>query len=221
MSQKYDVCIVGGSNGKGLLLGLVLSNAGKSVVLYESDSRAFEKIKRGIMPFNQEDAQELLMRLMHKKLCVSDSKKAIACSYFVIICIEPSLENQEGLSYLFFEKYISNLVPFFNDNQHIVVRSPCIFGLTELVKQSLELSGKKTRVSCSPDSTSLEKNIQDLYQLSQIIASCDGKDALQELKKLYALLTDEVIQTTISEAENTQSFYQEHASAEQLPRIQG
>jgi len=219
--QKYDVCIVGDFGLKGLLFGLALANAGKSVVLYGKPSRSFEKIKQGEMPFKDEGTLELLAGVMYKKLFVSDLKEVITQSYFVVFCIEAASEDERGSASIFFKKYLGEIVPFLKSAQHCVVRIPCVAGLTELLKQSFLQYGKEARVSCCPDGTTSGKVMQDLYQRAQIIASCDGDDALQELKRLCALLTDEVIQTTVFKAESTQPLCQEHVSAKQLHQAQG
>ena len=60
MTDTVDVCVVGGCGRVGLPLGIALAARGRSVVLYDIDAAAVERVNSGVMPFAEEGAQEPL-----------------------------------------------------------------------------------------------------------------------------------------------------------------
>lgn len=61
------ICIVGGCGHVGLPLGLVLASRGFEVTLLDINKNAVSLINRGIIPFQEEGAEELLKKEINKK----------------------------------------------------------------------------------------------------------------------------------------------------------
>ena len=59
-----NVVIVGGCGHVGLPLGLALADSGCSVVCYDRDKRAVDRVRAGEMPFFERGADELLAKVL-------------------------------------------------------------------------------------------------------------------------------------------------------------
>ena len=59
-----DVVIVGGCGHVGLPLGLAFADAGCSVVLFDRDARAVDRVRAGKMPFFEPGADALLEKVL-------------------------------------------------------------------------------------------------------------------------------------------------------------
>ena len=60
------ICIVGGCGHVGLPLGLVLADRGFDVTLLDINTNAVDLINKGIIPFQEEGAEELLKKEINK-----------------------------------------------------------------------------------------------------------------------------------------------------------
>ncbi|GAJ06118.1 unnamed protein product, partial [marine sediment metagenome] len=78
-------------------------------------------------------------------------------------------------------------------------------GATKRILELLRSRGKKTRVSFCPERIAEGKAIEELRTLPQIVASFDD-DSLEEVKKLFSLLTPEIIVLSPMEVELAKLF---------------
>lgn len=52
-----DVCVIGGGGHVGLPLAMTFAESGLKTVIYDTNAKTVETIRRGIMPFTEEGAR--------------------------------------------------------------------------------------------------------------------------------------------------------------------
>ena len=85
MSNKKNISIIGGVGHVGLPLGIMLAKKNFRVFLIDKDKKNIQKVKKGIMPFFEENSQNLLKNLIaKKKIFVSNNLDKISFSKYII-----------------------------------------------------------------------------------------------------------------------------------------
>lgn len=220
---KYDVCILGGAGHIGLPLGLALANADNRVVLYDINNKALDIISTGKMPFLENGAETVLKKILDKKLFLSNQASTITESYFVIIVIGTPVDEHLNPQFSSFLKLFDNISIFLKDDQHLILRSTVYPGTTEKIKDYLEKTGKKTKISFCPERIAEGKAMKELYTLPQIVSSFND-EAMQEAGKLFGMLSEDIIYLKPTEAELAKLFtnvwrYIQFATANQFYQI--
>jgi UDP-N-acetyl-D-mannosaminuronic acid dehydrogenase len=201
----YDICVVGGLGHVGLPLGISFADSGKKVVLYDINQRAIDVVSQGRMPFVEAGAEEVLKNVLGKTLFISSDKKVISDSYFLVIVIGTPVDEHLNPRFSIFEKFMDEIIGLIRDDQHIILRSTVFPGTTGKIKRYLESRNKFTKVSFCPERIAQGKAMEELRKLPQIIASFD-EGSLKEAKKLFALLTEEILFLSPIEAELAKLF---------------
>jgi UDP-N-acetyl-D-mannosaminuronic acid dehydrogenase len=192
---------VGGLGHVGLPLGISLAQSGKKVVLYDINQRAIDIVSKGKMPFIEEGAEKILQDVLDK----SSDKQVISDSYFVVIVIGTPVDEHLNPKFTIFRQFFDEIIDLISDNQHIILRSTVFPGSTEKIKQYLQSKGKHTKVSFCPERIAQGKAMQELRALPQIISSFD-EDSLSEVRKLFSLLTKDIVVLAPVEAELAKLF---------------
>ncbi|MBF0318262.1 MAG: nucleotide sugar dehydrogenase [Nitrospirae bacterium] len=196
----YDVCVVGGLGHVGLPLGIMLAKAGKRVVLYDINTKAIDTVSKGKMPFLEAGAEEILNEVLNKNLFVSNDRAVITESHYVVIVIGTPVDEHLNPQFTIFKQFFDGLTGCLKDGQHIILRSTVFPGTTEKIKEYLDTTGKRIRVSFCPERIAEGKAIVELRTLPQIVASFDSASE-EEAARLFGLLTDDIIYLTPIEAE--------------------
>lgn len=205
MSNLYDMCIIGGCGHIGLPLGIAFSQAGKRVVLYDINKNAIDTISKGKMPFMEEGAEEKLQENLNKNLFLSAEKSVITESHFVVIVIGTPIDKHLNPQFTLFKEFLTDILDFIIDNQHIILRSTLFPGTSEKIRDLLRANGKQTKISFCPERIAQGKALEELQNLPQIIASFDN-DSFAEVRDLFSLLTEHIISLTPKEAELAKLF---------------
>jgi len=203
--NPYDVCIIGGLGHIGLPLGISFADSGKHVVLYDINQKTIDTVSQGKMPFVEEGAEEILKKVIGKTLFISSKKSVISESYFIVIVIGTPVDEHLNPEFTLFKKFFDEIIDLIRDDQHIILRSTVFPGTTEKIKRYLESRGRHTKISFCPERIAQGKAMTELRALPQIISSLD-EDALAEVKKLFLLLTDEIVVLKPIEAELAKIF---------------
>ena len=204
-NYRYDVCIIGGCGHVGLPLGIAFARSGKRVVLYDLDQNAIDTISQGKMPFIEEGAEEILRDVLEKNLFLSSEKGVITESYFVVVVIGTPIDEHLNPRFTLFKKFLTDILEYIVDEQHIILRSTIFPGTTEKIKDFLRANGKQTRLSFCPERIAEGKALEELRGLPQIIASFD-ESSYEEAKNLFLSLTDDIIYLEPKEAELAKLF---------------
>ncbi len=204
-NQKYDICVIGGAGHVGLPLGISLAHAGRKVVLFDIDEKAVETVSKGRMPFLEAGAEELLKETLGKTLFLSSERSVITESHFVVVVIGTPVDEHLNPEFTIFKSFFDGIVDCIRDGQHIILRSTIFPGTTEKLKEYMDAKGLKVRISFCPERIAQGKAIEELKVLPQIVASFDA-GSFEEVKGLFKLLTDEVVELSPIEAELAKLF---------------
>ncbi|MCU1354342.1 MAG: nucleotide sugar dehydrogenase, partial [Acidimicrobiales bacterium] len=95
MKTSERVAIVGGCGHVGLPLGLALADAGMSVLLYDIDHEALDRVGAGKMPFFERGADEVLARVLANGnlMLTSDAGRVGEVDHVVVVVGTPVDEH--------------------------------------------------------------------------------------------------------------------------------
>lgn len=203
---KYDVCIVGGCGHVGLPLGMAFADKGQNVALYDINDAVIEKVNKGIVPFMENGAEEVLGRVVkNKKLLATHDTSVIGQSKTVVLVIGTPVDEHLNPKVGDIIRAIKEIEDELQDNQLLVMRSTLYPGVTEKVEAYLRKKGKKTLVAFCPERIVEGHALTELYELPQIVAGTDSK-ATRRASDLFKILTKKVIVTKPKEAELAKLF---------------
>ncbi len=203
--QQNSVCIIGGVGHIGLPLGLALADVGFDVTLLDQDEERVKTVLNGEMPFLEKGADTILKRLLNKNLKISTDKKTILESHYLIIVIGTPVDEHLNPEFNLFKKFFDDLLPYIQEDHHVILRSTLYPGTTEKIKDYLETKGKKIKISFCPERIAQGQALEEFQTLPQIISSFDDESS-QEAAQLFSRLTKELVFLTPIEAELAKIF---------------
>jgi UDP-N-acetyl-D-mannosaminuronic acid dehydrogenase len=205
MKFNYDVCIIGGLGHVGLPLGISLADAGHRVMLFDINEETASKVRLGQMPFVEPGAETALKRVIGSSLFITSDRRVIAECHFLVVVIGTPVDEYLNPRLSEFKEFLTGIMPYLSDDQHIILRSTIFPGTTEKVRDLLRSSGKGTKVSFCPERIVEGRAMEELRSLPQIISSFDAS-SLDEVRELFLTLTKEVAVLEPMEAELAKLF---------------
>jgi UDP-N-acetyl-D-mannosaminuronic acid dehydrogenase len=192
--MKDSVAIVGGLGRVGLPFGLVLADAGLDVLLYDTDVAKAASVSRGVMPFHEDDAAQLLTRHIGGRLRVSVIPDGITEAEHVVITIGTPLDAHGNPSLIEVLETFQSILPHLHSGQHILLRSTVYPGTT---RKLVELAAEKgLDVSFCPERIVQGCAIRELRALPQIVSGACDRATL-----LFQRLGVKTVEASIEEAE--------------------
>lgn len=200
------IAIVGGCGHVGLPLGITLADAGIRTVAFDISFKAVEMVSRGVMPFKETDAEEILIRTLSSGLFSASSDPAVIRDADVIIVVIGTPVNEhlnpdpnEVVTAL------QECVPFMNSNQLVILRSTIFPGVTKRVEYMLRAESLDVDVVFCPERIAEGHAIKELRELPQIVGSRSAK-ATDRATELFEALGVKTIEVTPEEAELAKLF---------------
>ena len=204
--MKYDICIVGGCGHVGLPLGMAFADKGQNVVLYDINDVVIEKVNKGIVPFKENGAEEVLSRVIKsKKLLATHDTSVIGKSKVVVLVIGTPVDEHLNPKVSEIIKAVKEIEDQLSDDQLLVMRSTLYPGVTEKVEAYLRKQGKETLVAFCPERIIEGHALTELYELPQIVAGTSD-EATAQASKLFKILTKKILVTKPTEAELAKLF---------------
>jgi len=201
VAKNYDVCIVGGCGHVGLPLGMALADKGQNVVLYDINEPVIAKVNKGVVPFKENGAEEVLGRVIKaKKLYATNDSKVVADSKTVVMVIGTPVDEHLNPKVGDIIRAVKEIENYLDDEQLLVMRSTLFPGVTEKVYAYLQKRNIKTLVAFCPERILEGHALTELYELPQIVAGCTP-EATKRATKLFKVLTKKVIVVKPVEAE--------------------
>jgi UDP-N-acetyl-D-mannosaminuronic acid dehydrogenase len=219
-----DVVIVGGCGHVGLPLGLTLADSGCSVVCYDRDARAVDRVRAGKMPFLEQGADELLERVLAAgRLEATDDPTAVAAAEHVVVVVGTPVDEHLNPDPKFVLRAIEEMIDQLRDGQILILRSTVYPGVTALVEKCLHQAGKDIDVSFCPERIAEGKALVELRELPQIVSGRTER-SVARAEALFRRLTDSIVYLEVEEAELAKLFtntwrYIKFAAANQLYMI--
>ncbi len=200
-ASKNNVTIIGGCGHVGLPLGLVLSDKGYFVSLYDIDVEAINSINCSIMPFKEDGAPELLKKVRDTgKLIATDNKNSVKDADVVVITLDTPLDEHLNPDVSKFINVTKELEPLFNSDQLIILRSTLYPGAANWIHEYFMRQGKSLNIAFCPERIAEGHAINELQTLPQIVSGCT-KESVALATDFFKIITAKIMVTSLAEAE--------------------
>lgn len=223
-SSRGDITVVGGAGHVGISLVLCFADRGFNVTINDRNPQALDTLKRGELPFIEEDAQPLLDgALARGALRFGGRAQDIAATGPVIVTIGTPVDEFLNPVVSAVKDCIDELLPHLGDDRLIVLRSTVYPGTTDWLSNYLDGKGRRFRVAYCPERVVQGRGVPELLTLPQIVSGT-SPEAEAEATELFAQLAPEVVCVKPIEAEFAKLFtnayrYVEFATTNQFYMI--
>lgn len=192
------ISIVGGCGHIGVPLGIVLAYKGYKVKLIDINSNAVESINNSILPFQENNADKYLKKIINKNLIATENSEEAKYSNIIIFATSSNaIEKQaKGKDII---KVIEEYIPYINKNQLIIIRSTIAPGVFEIIENLLKEKIGECKLAFCPERIAQGYGIEEIFKLPQII-SANSTEAFNEASDIFRNITKNIIELTPTEA---------------------
>ncbi|MFF0378556.1 nucleotide sugar dehydrogenase [Actinoplanes missouriensis] len=199
--STVDVCVVGGCGRVGLPLGIALAARGLSVVLYDINPAAVDRVNAGELPFAEEGAAEPLAEsIAAGRLRASTDPASMGLADALVVVVGTPVDEHLNPDLGAVPRAIERGVEHLRDGQLIVLRSTVYPGVTALTEKLLTRKGLTVDVAFCPERIAEGKAMTELFALPQIVAA-RTPEALDRAEALFRHLTTSIVRLEPEEAE--------------------
>lgn len=201
------LAILGGCGHVGLPLGLSFARKGYQVDLVDTSAERVAQVNEGRMPFHEEDAEELLQRMLASKMIrATTDNTIIEDAAAVIVTIGTPVDEYLDPSVGAFDKAIRHLVSMTRPGQLLILRSTVFPGVTDRLARQLEQMGRSdVDLAYCPERIAQGKSLVELEQLPQLIGGTTPQ-AAERAAELFRLISPKIIFLKPIEAEMAKLF---------------
>ena len=204
--RGVDVCVVGGCGRVGLPLGIALAARGRSVILYDIDAAAVDRVNSGVMPFAEDGAAEPLAEaLAAGRLRASTDPASVGLADALVVVVGTPVDKHLNPDLGAVPRAIERCAEHLRDGQLVVLRSTVYPGVTALTEKLLVSKGLTVDVAFCPERIAEGRAMTELFALPQIVAARTPQ-ALDRAEQLFRHLTDSVVRLEPEEAELAKLF---------------
>ncbi len=205
MEFRRDVVIVGGCGHVGLPLGLAFADRGLQVALFDINEEAVEQVTRGIMPFAEDGADEVLERVVGSRLVATTDPAVVSTAENVVVVIGTPVDDHLNPDPNAVSHAVVRMSDDLRDGQLLVLRSTVYPGTTALVETTVAQLGKSIDVAFCPERIAEGKAMTELFELPQIVSSRQ-QSGLDRAEKLFGNLASQMVRMQPEEAELAKLF---------------
>ena len=215
------IAIIGGCGHVGLPLGLALASNGFQVDLIDSSTEKVALVNSGTMPFLEDGADDLLLRVLAEKtLNATTDESLVAKAHVVIIVVGTPVDEHFNPDPAQLRRELNRYLKFLNSDQLLILRSTVFPGVTRNTEQILKEVGLQTQIAFCPERIVEGQALKEIASLPQIIGAYDS-ETHERAKRLFETLGVKCIPLTPEEAELAKLFtnywrYVKFAAANQL-----
>lgn len=201
MKFQYDVGLIGGCGHVGLPLALALADTGLRVLIYDIDHESVAKVTKGVMPFMEEAGPSTLKRVLkNHTLSVMDEPDHLGDCRFLVLIIGTPVDEHLNPSFNGIEKALERCLQFLRDGQILILRSTVFPGISSHVQLFLEDRGFRIPVAFCPERVAQGFSLREFREIPQIVSAFD-QTTLEEVRRLFSRLSEEIIVLSPLEAE--------------------
>jgi len=220
MGFESDVVVVGGCGHVGLPLGLAFADRGLRVALFDLNADAVDLVQRGVMPFAEAGADDVLRRVVGTRLTATTDPSVVSTAENVLVVIGTPVDEHLNPDPNEVTRAVADLGPHLRDGQMLVLRSTLYPGTTAMVETTVAELGKAVDVAFCPERIAEGKAMTELFELPQIVSSRQPA-TLDRAAKLFGNLASQMVRMLPEEAELAKLFtntwrYIRFATANQL-----
>ena len=205
MQKLRKIVIIGGCGHVGLPLGIVFANCGLDVVLLDRDQAKIDTVNAGQMPFMETNALEQLGRVVTKKLIASSDASCLRDSDAAIAVLGTPVDEHLNPTVTDLYHSIDEVLTSMPDHALLVLRSTVYPGVTKLVHDRLEASGRKIHLAFCPERIAEGKAMEEIRTLPQIISAFDPI-SLARARELFSIINEDLLELNPLEAELAKLF---------------
>jgi UDP-N-acetyl-D-mannosaminuronic acid dehydrogenase len=205
MQKPKKVVIIGGCGHVGLPLGIVFANRGLDVVLLDRDQTKIDIVNGGQMPFMETNALEQLQKVVGKTLRATSDPACLRDSDAAIAVLGTPVDEHLNPTVTDLYRSIDQVIDQMPEGALLVLRSTVYPGVTKLVYERLQGSGRKIHLSFCPERIAEGKAMEEISQLPQIISAFDP-ESLERVRALFSVINDDLIELSPLEAELAKLF---------------
>jgi UDP-N-acetyl-D-mannosaminuronic acid dehydrogenase len=205
MQKIKKIVIIGGCGHVGLPLGIVFANCGLDVVLLDRDQAKIDTVNAGQMPFMETNALEQLGRVVGKKLNATADSSCLRDSDAAIAVLGTPVDEHLNPTVTDLYHSIDEVIARMPENALLVLRSTVYPGVTKLVYERLQGSGRKLLLSFCPERIAEGKAMEEIRTLPQIISAFDPV-SLRRARELFSIINDDLVELSPLEAELAKLF---------------
>jgi UDP-N-acetyl-D-mannosaminuronic acid dehydrogenase len=205
MKKLKKIVIIGGCGHVGLPLGIVFANCGVDVVLLDRDQAKINSVNAGKMPFMETNAEALLESAVGKTLTATSSISCLRDADAAIAVLGTPVDEHLNPTVTDLYRSIDEVIAILPENALLVLRSTVYPGVTKLVHERLQASGRKILLAFCPERIAEGKAMEEIRTLPQIISAFD-EDSLVRVRELFTIINDDLIELSPLEAELAKLF---------------
>lgn len=201
MSDRFDVCVVGGAGHVGAPLSIVFASKGLRTLVYDVNAASLEILARGDLPFVEEGGESLLKSVLASgKLVFSHESDSIAGVPIVVITVGTPIDEFHNPRLDVVTRCLDDLLPHLQDEQTIILRSTVFPGVTDHVHRYLRHRGRRNNVAFCPERVVQGKAIVELQSLPQIVSGTTP-EAEEVAAQIFSRIAPSIVRMTPKEAE--------------------
>jgi UDP-N-acetyl-D-mannosaminuronic acid dehydrogenase len=201
-----DVCVLGGCGRVGLPLGIALASRGLTVVLYDIDARAVDRVNAGSLPFAEEGAAEPLAEAVRAgRLRASTAAPSVGRADAVVVVVGTPVDEHLNPDLGAVPRALERCVEHLRDGQLVILRSTVYPGVTALTEKLLASKGLAVDVAFCPERIAEGKAMTELVTLPQIVAARTPR-VVDRAEGIFRRLTDSIVRLEPEEAELAKLF---------------
>jgi len=205
MQKIKKIVIIGGCGHVGLPLGIVFANCGLDVVLLDRDQAKIATVNAGQMPFMETNALEQLGKVVGKRLTATADASCLRDSDAAIAVLGTPVDEHLNPTVTDLYHSIDEVIARMPENALLVLRSTVYPGVTKLVHERLQASGRKILLAFCPERIAEGKAMEEIRVLPQIISAFDPV-SLTRARQLFSIINDDLVELSPLEAELAKLF---------------
>ncbi len=205
MKKLKKIVIIGGCGHVGLPLGIVFANCGMDVVLLDRDQAKINTVNAGKMPFMETNAEGLLENAVGKTLTATSNISCLRDADAAIAVLGTPVDEHLNPTVTDLYRSIDEVIAIMPENALLVLRSTVYPGVTKLVYERLQASGRRILLGFCPERIAEGKAMEEIRTLPQIISAFDS-DSLARVRELFSIINDDLIELSPLEAELAKLF---------------
>ncbi|HKW66145.1 MAG TPA: nucleotide sugar dehydrogenase [Terriglobales bacterium] len=206
MKRSTRVTIVGGCGHVGLPLGIVLASTGKAdVTLLDIDPDKVATVNSGRMPFLEVDADAMLRQVVGKTLVATLETSCLRNNDVVITVVGTPVDDHLNPTVGELYRVVDALSEQMRPGSLLILRSTVYPGITKLVHDRIQSSGRAIQVAFCPERITEGNAIQELTKLPQIVAAFEP-EARERARQLFLSITPAIVELEPLEAELAKLF---------------
>src|ERR1700734_3865277 len=165
MQKIKKIVITDGGGPGGLPLGIVFANCGLDVVLLDRDQAKIDTVNAGRMPFMETNALEQLKRVVGKTLVATADASCLQDTEAAIAVLGTPVDEHLNPTVTDLYHSIDEVIALMPENALLVLRSTVYPGVTKLVYERLQASGRKLHLAFCPERIAEGKAMEEIRTL--------------------------------------------------------